>query len=196
MPSKSAPFTPSSILFRPRIRKQWSEAGRREDGQASASRSLAIDHCPLMVEAPGTAPGSEWFITTAVYRHSRQAGTPNIGANGPRRKSRLPRPVWCLCKCRPAGVEMLVGPPASPGGSRIVSPVKCSPRPRCRHDRMSFSLPCWDILSRGPGCRGKGGDLRSGRFSWPGGMPQVRSAFARRAGASHARPAGAGDDRT
>ena len=40
-----------------------------------------------MVEAPGTAPGSEWFIATAIYRHSRQAGTPNIGANEPRRKS-------------------------------------------------------------------------------------------------------------
>jgi hypothetical protein len=32
------------------------------------------------VEAPGTAPGSEWFIATAIYFHSRQAGTPNIGA--------------------------------------------------------------------------------------------------------------------
>ena len=43
---------------------------------------------PVMVEAPGTAPGSEWFITTAVYRHSRQASVHNIGPNGPRRKSR------------------------------------------------------------------------------------------------------------
>jgi chromate transporter len=41
-----------------------------------------------MVEAPGTAPGSEWFIATAIYRHSRQAGEANIGANGPKRKSR------------------------------------------------------------------------------------------------------------
>src|SRR5262252_4694640 len=41
---------------------------------------------PVMVEAPGTAPGSEWFITTAIYRHSRQAGSLNIGANGLRRK--------------------------------------------------------------------------------------------------------------
>lgn len=24
----------------------------------------------LMVEAPGTAPGSEWFITMSIYRHS------------------------------------------------------------------------------------------------------------------------------
>jgi hypothetical protein len=28
-----------------------------------------------MVEAPGTAPGSEWFITTAAYRHSRLTPT-------------------------------------------------------------------------------------------------------------------------
>ena len=34
------------------------------------------------VEAPGTAPGSEWFIATAIYFHSRQAGTLNIGAKG------------------------------------------------------------------------------------------------------------------
>jgi hypothetical protein len=31
------------------------------------------------VEAPGTAPGSEWFIATTVYFHSRRTGTPNIG---------------------------------------------------------------------------------------------------------------------
>jgi hypothetical protein len=30
------------------------------------------------VEAPGAAPGSEWFIAVAIYFHSRQAGTPNI----------------------------------------------------------------------------------------------------------------------
>src|SRR5262245_45310508 len=29
---------------------------------------------PGLVEAPGTAPGSDRFITTAIYRHSRQAG--------------------------------------------------------------------------------------------------------------------------
>src|ERR1700726_4158587 len=33
------------------------------------------------VEAPGTAPGSERFITTAIYRHIRLApAPPNIGA--------------------------------------------------------------------------------------------------------------------
>ncbi len=49
MPSKSPPFTPSSILFRPRLTTA-------RGGQ---------------VEAPGTAPGSERFIPIAVYRHSR-----------------------------------------------------------------------------------------------------------------------------
>jgi hypothetical protein len=34
------------------------------------------------VEAPGTAPGSEWFIATAIYFHSRRTGTANIGCNG------------------------------------------------------------------------------------------------------------------
>src|ERR1700733_10395636 len=33
----------------------------------------------VLVEAPGTAPGSEWFIATAIYFHSRRTGTPNIG---------------------------------------------------------------------------------------------------------------------
>jgi hypothetical protein len=31
-----------------------------------------------LVEAPGTAPGSEWFITKAVYRHIRLAPALNI----------------------------------------------------------------------------------------------------------------------
>lgn len=35
-----------------------------------------------LVEAPGTAPGSEWFIATTVYFHSRRTGTPNIGRKG------------------------------------------------------------------------------------------------------------------
>src|SRR5690606_26863822 len=48
-PSKSTPFTPSSILFRP----HWPPFSGGE-----------------MVEAPGTAPGSERFITMTVYRHS------------------------------------------------------------------------------------------------------------------------------
>jgi len=33
-----------------------------------------------MVEAPGTAPGSEWFIASLVYCHSCVSSTPYIGA--------------------------------------------------------------------------------------------------------------------
>jgi hypothetical protein len=57
MPSESPPFTPSSILFRPRLRPA----------------------CEPEVEAPGTAPGSDGFIPIAVYRHSRhEDDNPNI----------------------------------------------------------------------------------------------------------------------
>ena len=41
-----------------------------------------------LVEAPGTAPGSEWFIATAIYFHSRRTGTPNIGAKWSKRQWR------------------------------------------------------------------------------------------------------------
>ena len=42
-----------------------------------------------MVEAPGTAPGSEWFITQAIYCHSRRADNSNIGLASVSEKSRL-----------------------------------------------------------------------------------------------------------
>ena len=32
----------------------------------------------LLVEAPGTAPGSEWFIPMSIYRHSRNKPAPLI----------------------------------------------------------------------------------------------------------------------
>ncbi len=69
MPSENTVFTPSSILFRPRRGPSWPLQLR-----SRPSRNL--------VEAPGTAPGSDRFITQAIYRHSRQAGTPNIGTIG------------------------------------------------------------------------------------------------------------------
>jgi hypothetical protein len=69
-----------------------------------------------MVEAPGTAPGSEWFIPTAIYRHSRQAGATNIGGEEQRRKSgravlrraMRPRPWHSTCRCAPsyAGLQL------------------------------------------------------------------------------------------
>jgi hypothetical protein len=91
MPSKSTPFTPSSILFRPRTRNQQSGISNQNTCAVADASFLITDYRPLvpeMVEAPGTAPGSEWFIAAAIYRHSRQAGVPNIGVKGPTRKSR------------------------------------------------------------------------------------------------------------
>jgi chromate transporter len=73
-----------------------------------------------MVEAPGTAPGSEWFITTAIYRHSRQAGRPNIGTIGPRRKEPskarpvpMPGAVW-QCAARGANPLAMSDPESAP----------------------------------------------------------------------------------
>ena len=38
----------------------------------------------FQVEAPGTAPGSEWFIAAVIYRHSRrEAAIANIGHRSP-----------------------------------------------------------------------------------------------------------------
>jgi len=54
MPSKKTIFTPLSILFRPHQKPAISLLGRR-----------------FLVEAPGTAPGSNRFITPLIYRHSR-----------------------------------------------------------------------------------------------------------------------------
>ena len=46
----------------------------------SALNYLARDFlaCGLLVEAPGTAPGSEWFIPMSIYRHSRNKPAPLI----------------------------------------------------------------------------------------------------------------------
>src|ERR1051325_9177144 len=80
IPGKSTPFTPSSILFRP------------QDPRAGWCRPLGN-----LVEPPGTAPGSERFITTPVYRHSRplRDGTTNIGVRGVRSQpsARPPKPA-------------------------------------------------------------------------------------------------------
>ncbi len=61
MPGKKSIFTPSSILFRPHQQPQ---------------------HLRFLVEAPGTAPGSEKLITPLVYCHSRRTGSRNIGTTG------------------------------------------------------------------------------------------------------------------
>src|SRR6202042_1080814 len=60
----------------------------------------------VLVEAPGTAPGSEWFIATAIYFHSRRTGTPNIGGKGLERQGfgatrpRFPLDRFRLVFCR------------------------------------------------------------------------------------------------
>lgn len=65
MPSKKSIFTPSSILFRPH--------------HNPAAEAVCVFR-RFVVEAPGTAPGSEWFITPPVYCHSRLRGISYIGA--------------------------------------------------------------------------------------------------------------------
>ena len=74
MPSKSPIFTPSSILFRP-----------HQQPPLLPWRSLRR----LVVEAPGTAPGSEWFITSAVYRHSRSSRQNRYRGGRSKRKGRI-----------------------------------------------------------------------------------------------------------
>ena len=64
MPNENTVFTPSSILFRPHQKPFMASAVLAEW---------------FLVEAPGTAPGSEWFISQAIYRHSWRTNTINIG---------------------------------------------------------------------------------------------------------------------
>jgi hypothetical protein len=63
------------------------------------------------VEAPGAAPGSEWFIATALYFHSRQASPLNIGGKSLEKQGRTGRcsggkqgwnwPDWLVPAVRP-----------------------------------------------------------------------------------------------
>src|SRR5262245_48964309 len=72
--AKARPLRPRRSYFAPV--SQGTVIGSR----SSRRLSTTPDHCSL-VEAPGTAPGSDRFITTAIYRHSRLAPAPgNIGA--------------------------------------------------------------------------------------------------------------------
>ncbi len=60
---------------------------RTQLSEIKSNRFLTTDICPLMVEAPGTAPGSEWLITKAIYRHSRFAPARiYIGLSGGKKK--------------------------------------------------------------------------------------------------------------
>src|ERR1700761_7099021 len=79
-----------------------------------------------LVEAPGTAPGSEWFIATAIYFHSRRTGTPNIGPKWLKRQC-----CFCSRKVRETASEHTeLGWPRLASRSKSAEcPRKC-PRPR------------------------------------------------------------------
>src|SRR6185295_17108148 len=92
--------------------------------------SLGFGPNELMVEPPGTAPGSDRFITTPVYRHSRplRDGTLNIGAKGLRKKSQL---------------GVIPGRPEGPGPESITTAIS-----------VPIGL-CSILLSRGYGFRAR-----------------------------------------
>ena len=69
MPSKRDPFTPTSILFR-------------------AHRNLPPQTLKALVDPPGTAPGSVWFIPDSVYRHIGRSHAIRIDADAPDIKGR------------------------------------------------------------------------------------------------------------
>ena len=87
----------------------WNGPLRRNHlGQKHVFYALVDPISAPLVEPPGTAPGSERFITTPVYHHSRplRDGRVNIGGNGSRKKSGKPktlrrdpiRPFWCYLR--------------------------------------------------------------------------------------------------
>src|SRR5437588_3145172 len=70
------------LLHSPITAEQYREKTRplrpRRSCFAPAEAHLEVAVGRALVEAPGAAPGSEWFIATAIYFHSRRTGTPNI----------------------------------------------------------------------------------------------------------------------
>ena len=74
--AKARPLRPRRSYFAP---YQASEIRKQVSGLLLPdARSLTPD--PWMVEAPGTAPGSERFIPTAIYCHSRHMPAPEYSA--------------------------------------------------------------------------------------------------------------------
>jgi len=71
MPSERSPFTPSSILFRPHqlLTRLLKTLKAHKDPLGEQIMRFQTENGQL-VEAPGTAPGSEWFIPMSIYRHS------------------------------------------------------------------------------------------------------------------------------
>src|SRR5947207_13293243 len=95
--AKAKPFTPSSILVRPH---QMPPREVRDFVSHACPRLLSVERRHL-VEAPGTAPGSERLITTAFIaiagriRHSeyRGSGTEKKAVLVPRITETLSPPV-------------------------------------------------------------------------------------------------------
>ena len=89
------------------------------------------------MEPPGTAPGSDRFITTPVYRHSRplRDGTPNIGAERLRRKASRAEPR----------VRAMAGALRCAAGTTRALSLRCANalvpasarRYHCAHDRFA-----------------------------------------------------------
>ena len=61
-----------------------------------ATGKLATEKNGQLVEAPGTAPGSEWFIPMSIYRHSERIRKSNIIIMGGKKKVLLVKRVSVL----------------------------------------------------------------------------------------------------
>src|ERR1700691_5337043 len=69
-------FAPAEALFGHDPEK-WIPVFPRDKRRGVCAEIMPTEKA--LVESPGTAPGSEWFIATAIYFHSRRTGTLNIG---------------------------------------------------------------------------------------------------------------------
>src|SRR3546814_18407390 len=76
LPTHVEPASPPASARRPVM------AERRARTGSSGCRPAVFTVAGLMVEAPGTAPGSVTFIPRSVYRHSRFPDPVNLGQIG------------------------------------------------------------------------------------------------------------------
>jgi len=75
-PSNRSKVVVGNYCISPITAEQYREKARPLRPRRSCFAPAEARKLWAWVEAPGTAPGSEWFIATAIYFHSRQAGTP------------------------------------------------------------------------------------------------------------------------
>src|SRR5437763_14275383 len=67
------------LLHSPITAEQYREKTRPLRPRRSCFAPAETHLCGwALVEAPGTAPGSEWFIAAAIYFHSRRTGNSNL----------------------------------------------------------------------------------------------------------------------